>query len=171
MWKEFKEFAVKGNAIDLAVGVIIGVAFGSVIGSLVKDIFMPPIGLLTGGLDLTIVVARQHLEDLAFQSPLNRAQAVGLFGMALAHVMRQTRRVGDEERGHWLMSCLPNAPSLSLRGTFARLCAGNPIGHDGSWLERLGFATQVFGLRLSIPVEARGFTMKTSITSGSQAKA
>ena len=39
--------------------------------------------------------------------------------MSLAHVMRQTRRVGDEERGHWLMSCLPNAPPLSLRGTFA----------------------------------------------------
>ena len=53
MWKEFKEFAVKGNAIDLAVGVIIGAAFGSTITSLVKDILMPPIGLLTGGLDFS----------------------------------------------------------------------------------------------------------------------
>ncbi len=53
MWKEFKEFAVKGNAIDLAVGVIIGAAFGAVIASLVKDILMPPIGLLTGGLDFS----------------------------------------------------------------------------------------------------------------------
>jgi large conductance mechanosensitive channel len=53
MWKEFKEFAVKGNAIDLAVGVIIGAAFGSIITSLVKDIIMPPIGLLTGGLDFS----------------------------------------------------------------------------------------------------------------------
>lgn len=53
MWKEFKEFAIKGNAIDLAVGVIIGVAFGAVIASLVKDIIMPPIGLLTGGLDFS----------------------------------------------------------------------------------------------------------------------
>ncbi|MBA2744147.1 MAG: MscL family protein, partial [Chthoniobacterales bacterium] len=44
MLKEFKEFAVKGNAIDLAVGVIIGAAFGGVITSLVKDILMPPIG-------------------------------------------------------------------------------------------------------------------------------
>src|SRR3954453_2697631 len=50
MWKEFKEFAVKGNAIDLAIGVIIGAAFGGIITSLVKDILMPPIGLLTGGL-------------------------------------------------------------------------------------------------------------------------
>lgn len=48
MWKEFKEFAVKGNAIDLAVGVIIGAAFGGIVTSLVKDILMPPIGALTG---------------------------------------------------------------------------------------------------------------------------
>src|SRR5207248_4280403 len=53
MWKEFKEFAVKGNAFDLAIGVIIGAAFGGIINSLVKDIIMPPIGLITGGLDFS----------------------------------------------------------------------------------------------------------------------
>jgi len=53
MWKEFKEFAVKGNAVDLAVGVIIGAAFGGIVNSLVKDILMPPISLLTGGLDFS----------------------------------------------------------------------------------------------------------------------
>ena len=53
MWKEFKEFAIKGNAVDLAIGVIIGAAFGAVVQSLVKDIIMPPITLLTGGLDFT----------------------------------------------------------------------------------------------------------------------
>src|SRR2546421_11344134 len=53
MVKEFKEFAVKGNAFDLAVGVIIGAAFGSIVASLVKDIIMPPISLLTGGLDFS----------------------------------------------------------------------------------------------------------------------
>jgi large conductance mechanosensitive channel len=53
MFKEFKEFAVKGNAVDLAVGVIIGAAFGAIVTSLVKDIIMPPIGLLTGGLDFS----------------------------------------------------------------------------------------------------------------------
>src|SRR6266487_1519671 len=51
--KEFKEFAVKGNAVDLAVGVIIGAAFGSVITSLVKDVIMPPISVLSGGLDFS----------------------------------------------------------------------------------------------------------------------
>jgi len=53
MWKEFKEFAIKGNAFDLAVGVIIGAAFGLIVTSLVKDILMPPISLLTGGLDFS----------------------------------------------------------------------------------------------------------------------
>ncbi len=53
VWKEFKEFAIKGNAVDLAVGVIIGAAFGAIVNSLVKDIVMPPISLLTGGLDFS----------------------------------------------------------------------------------------------------------------------
>ncbi len=53
MLKEFKEFAIKGNAVDLAVGVIVGAAFGAVVGSLVKDVIMPPIGALLGGADFS----------------------------------------------------------------------------------------------------------------------
>ncbi|GAA3983528.1 large-conductance mechanosensitive channel protein MscL [Mucilaginibacter dorajii] len=49
--KEFKEFAMRGNVVDLAVGVIIGAAFGKIVTSLVADIIMPPIGMLTGGID------------------------------------------------------------------------------------------------------------------------
>lgn len=49
--QEFKEFAVKGNAVDMAVGIIIGAAFGKVVSSLVNDVIMPPIGLLIGGVD------------------------------------------------------------------------------------------------------------------------
>jgi large conductance mechanosensitive channel len=52
MWKEFKAFALKGNVIDLAIGVIIGAAFGQIVTSLVDDILMPLIGLLSGGVDL-----------------------------------------------------------------------------------------------------------------------
>ena len=51
MWKEFKEFAVKGNAIDLAVGVIIGAAFGKIVTSIVEDLLMPPLGKLLGNLN------------------------------------------------------------------------------------------------------------------------
>jgi large conductance mechanosensitive channel len=49
--KDFKEFAVKGNVVDLAVGVIIGAAFGKIVSSFVSDVVMPPLGLLTGGVD------------------------------------------------------------------------------------------------------------------------
>ncbi|MBD1391786.1 large-conductance mechanosensitive channel protein MscL [Mucilaginibacter glaciei] len=49
--KEFKEFALKGNVVDLAVGVIIGAAFGKIVTSLVTDVLMPPIGYITGGVD------------------------------------------------------------------------------------------------------------------------
>lgn len=53
MWKEFKEFAVKGNAIDLAVGVIIGAAFGKIVTSIVEDLLMPPLGKIVGNLDFS----------------------------------------------------------------------------------------------------------------------
>jgi large conductance mechanosensitive channel len=53
MIKEFKEFAVRGNAIDMAVGIIVGAAFGKIVSSLVNDVVMPPIGLLLGNLDFS----------------------------------------------------------------------------------------------------------------------
>ncbi len=53
MLKEFKEFAIKGNMLDMAVGIIIGAAFGTIIKSLVNDVIMPPIGLLLGGVDFS----------------------------------------------------------------------------------------------------------------------
>ena len=53
MLKEFKEFAMKGNVVDLAVGVIIGAAFGKIVDSLVNDIIMPPVGRMLGGVDFT----------------------------------------------------------------------------------------------------------------------
>ena len=61
MWKEFKEFALKGSVLDLAIGIIIGAAFSPIIKSLVDDIIMPPIGLLLGGVDFTnlLVVVRE----------------------------------------------------------------------------------------------------------------
>jgi len=53
MWKDFRTFILRGNVIDLAIGVIIGVAFGAVVKSLVDDVIMPPIGLATGGIDFS----------------------------------------------------------------------------------------------------------------------
>jgi large conductance mechanosensitive channel len=53
MLKEFKEFAMKGNMVDMAIGIIIGVAFGKIVTSLVSDVLMPPIGRLLGGVDFS----------------------------------------------------------------------------------------------------------------------
>ena len=68
MWKEFKDFAFKGNVLDLAIAVILGLAFAAVVNSLVKDIIMPPIGLAFGGLDfasLYINLSGQSYASLA----------------------------------------------------------------------------------------------------------
>jgi large conductance mechanosensitive channel len=51
--KEFREFAIKGNVVDMAVGIIIGAAFGKIVTSLVQDVIMPPIGMLVGGMDFS----------------------------------------------------------------------------------------------------------------------
>jgi large conductance mechanosensitive channel len=67
MLKEFKEFAMRGNVVDLAVGVIIGAAFGAIVTSLVNDVIMPPIGLMMGGLDfkdLFVSLNGQHYATL-----------------------------------------------------------------------------------------------------------
>ncbi|WP_150909986.1 large-conductance mechanosensitive channel protein MscL [Marinobacter halotolerans] len=62
--KEFKEFAVKGNVMDMAVGIIIGVAFGKIVSSFVADVMMPPIGLLIGGVDFSnLVVTLKAAEE------------------------------------------------------------------------------------------------------------
>jgi large conductance mechanosensitive channel len=57
MWKEFKEFALRGNVMDMAVGIIIGAAFGTIVKSVVEDVIMPPIGLLLGNVDFSNLFA------------------------------------------------------------------------------------------------------------------
>jgi len=69
MLKEFKEFALRGSVVDLAVGVIIGGAFGKIVSSLVNDILMPPIGLLVGNVDFSELA-------LSLSSPIGNAKAV-----------------------------------------------------------------------------------------------
>ncbi len=67
MFKEFRDFAMRGNVIDLAVGIIIGAAFTGIVNSLVNDILMPPIGFIMGGIDFSnffITLSGPHLESL-----------------------------------------------------------------------------------------------------------
>jgi large conductance mechanosensitive channel len=68
MLKEFKEFALRGNVLDMAIGIIIGGAFGKIVTSLVNDVLMPPLGLLLGEVDfsnLFVSLSRQHYASLA----------------------------------------------------------------------------------------------------------
>jgi len=64
MMKEFKEFAVKGNVVDMAVGIIIGAAFGKIVSSLVADVIMPPIGVAMGGVDFSnlAIIVREAID-------------------------------------------------------------------------------------------------------------
>lgn len=66
MWNEFKKFALKGNVLDLAVGVIIGGAFGKIVSSLVKDIIMPLLGFIVGGIDIAALKISFGKEDIAY---------------------------------------------------------------------------------------------------------
>ena len=74
MWTEFREFAARGNVLDLAVGVIIGAAFGRIVTSLVSDVIMPPIGMVIGGLDFSNLFV--SLNGVSYPS-LAAAQAAG----------------------------------------------------------------------------------------------
>jgi large conductance mechanosensitive channel len=78
MFKEFREFAVKGNVVDMAVGIIIGGAFGTIVKSLVADVLMPPIGMLLGGVDFSnlFIVLRSGEEGRTLLS-LAEAKEVG----------------------------------------------------------------------------------------------
>mgnify|MGYP000884344903 CR=1 FL=1 len=106
-FSEFKEFAVKGNAIDLAVGVVIGAAFGKIVNSIVEDVINPLIGMVTGGVDLTslfVALDGKTYESLAkakeagaavlaYGNLLNNIFQFLLVAMALFVVVKQINRL------------------------------------------------------------------------------
>ncbi len=78
MWKEFKEFAMRGNVVDMAVGIIIGAAFGSIVSSLVSDVLMPPLGLLLGNVDFSnLFMVLKEGKVVQPYTSLAEAQAAG----------------------------------------------------------------------------------------------
>src|SRR5207247_10977139 len=83
MWKEFKDFVLKGNVIDLAVAFILAVAFAAVVTSLVKDIIMPPVGLALGGIDFSNLYINLSVQSYASLADAQKAGAAtinyGLF--------------------------------------------------------------------------------------------
>ena len=116
MLKEFKEFAMRGNVVDMAVGIIIGAAFGTIVKSLVSDIIMPPIGLLLGNVDFTNLfsVLKEGAKTAGPYASLADAQAAGavtinygvfintiisfiIVGFAVFMVIRSVNRLKKEE--------------------------------------------------------------------------
>lgn len=88
MWQEFKKFVARGNVLDLAIGIVLGAAFGTVVSSFVEDMLMPPIGLLSGGIDFSALYV--NLSGTEYES-LAAATAAGAptinYGVFLNNVL------------------------------------------------------------------------------------
>jgi large conductance mechanosensitive channel len=95
--KEFREFAVKGNVMDLAVGVIIGAAFGKIVGSLVEDVVMPVIGALMGGLDFSGLAIKVGSATLKYGKFLQTCLDFLIIAWAIFLIVKLVNRVKREE--------------------------------------------------------------------------
>ena len=106
MLSEFREFAVKGNAIDLAVGIVIGAAFGKIVNSLVNDVIMPPIGMLLNGVDFTALavvlkrgpdgVATASLKYGTFIQAVIEFLVIAWCVFLLVKLLNRLRRMGEK---------------------------------------------------------------------------
>jgi len=94
---EFREFAVKGNVMDLAVGVIIGAAFGKIVGSLVEDVVMPVIGVLMGGLNFSDLAVKVGSATLKYGKFLQTCLDFLIIAWAIFLIIKLVNRVKREE--------------------------------------------------------------------------
>jgi len=94
MLREFKEFAMRGNVVDMAVGIVIGAAFGTIVKSLVNDIIMPPIGLILGGVDFSNIFLT--LKGARYDS-LAAAQAAGAVTVNAMNQLKRKQEAGAAE--------------------------------------------------------------------------
>lgn len=140
---EFREFALKGNVIDLAVGVIIGAAFGSVVKSLVDDVLMPPVGALMGNVDFSdrfINLSAEHYDTLAAAQEAGAATInYGLFineiisflivALAVFLVIRQVNRMKRKphEATPTMKSCPYCDSQISVKASRCPACT-SPLG-------------------------------------------
>src|SRR5690606_7447087 len=115
MLKEFKEFAVKGNVVDMAVGIIIGVAFGKIVSSFVADVLMPPIGMLIGGVDfsnlmVTLKAAEEGVEAVTLRYGMF-LQAVFDFVIVAFAVFMAVKALNSMRKKEAETPAAPPAPS------------------------------------------------------------
>ena len=99
MWKEFKAFALKGNVLDLAVGVIIGGAFGKIVSSLVQDLIMPLIGILLGGYDFTKLMVKYGKSEIKYGQFLQNTLDFFIIAFSIflfVKLLTRLKRKGEE---------------------------------------------------------------------------
>jgi large conductance mechanosensitive channel len=97
MMKEFKEFAMKGNVVDLAVGVIIGAAFGKIVGSLVEDVVMPLVGTLLGGLNFSSLAIKVGEATIKYGKFLQTALDFLIIAWAIFIIVKLINRLKKDE--------------------------------------------------------------------------
>jgi large conductance mechanosensitive channel len=98
MFKEFREFALKGSVLDMAVGIIIGVAFGAVVASLVSDVLMPPLGMILGHVDFSgLAIKLSDTTKLTYGMFINKIISFLIVAFALFLVIRAMNRMKKKE--------------------------------------------------------------------------
>ena len=144
MWKEFREFAVKGNVLDMAIGIIIGAAFGTIVQSLVKDVIMPPIGLLLGNVDFSnLFIVLKSGEIVPPYASVDAAQKAGavtinygvfinavisflIVAFAVFMIVKTFNKLKEKEEPPVLSSTTKNCPyclsSVPLKATKCAHC-------------------------------------------------
>lgn len=136
MLQEFREFAVKGNVLDMAVGIIIGVAFGTVIQSLVNDVLMPPIGLLMGGVDFSEIAVpvgtgpEGEVVSIGIGLFINSVISFLIVAFAVFMVVRSFNALKRQEEAKEEAGPEPPAPSAEekLLAEIRDLLAGRQVG-------------------------------------------
>ena len=109
--KEFKEFAMKGNVVDLAVGVVIGGAFGAIVASLVGDIIMPVIGVLTGGVDFSGLAIKVGEASVAYGKFIQAVFSFLIIAFALFMIIKAMNAAKKKEAEAPAAPPAPPAPS------------------------------------------------------------
>lgn len=133
MIKEFKEFAMRGNVIDMAVGVIIGAAFGKIVSSLVSDVIMPPLGALLGNVDFSNLVftikeqtAEAEAVTIKYGLFINNVLSFIIVAFAIFIVIKQINRLKKKEEAAPAMPTTKECPkcysSISIKATRCPHC-------------------------------------------------
>jgi large conductance mechanosensitive channel len=97
MWEEFKKFALKGNVMDLAIGIVIGGAFGKIVSSSVNDLIMPLVGMLIGGIDFSGLTIRIGEAKIAYGSFIQSVVDFFIIAFSLFLIIRTLNRLKKKE--------------------------------------------------------------------------